>query len=127
MDFQKILDSFVLLLIMGVLSRPFSLIGLILKEKRHTLKDVCVTIFLCLCSFAMAFMILSAKYEYSFPNLFVETMAELFIAYCLFTPFEQLYLYMRGGIKNGGIKLSTIIAYVVSCVFVVILDAMIKS
>lgn len=75
----------------------------------------------------MAFMILSAKYEYSFPNLFVKTMAELFIAYCLFTPFEQLYLYMRGGIKNGGIKLFTIIAYVVSCVFVVILDAMIKS
>ena len=34
---------------------------------------------------------------------------------------------MRGVIKNGGIKLSTIIAYVVSCVFVVILDAMIKS
>ena len=127
MDFQKILDSFVLLLIMGVLSRPFSLIGLILKEKRHTLKDVCVTIFLCVCSLALAFMILSANSEYSFPNLFVKTMAELFIAYCLFSPFEQLYLYMRGGIKNGGIKLSTIIAYVVSCVFVVILDAMIKS
>lgn len=32
--FSKILDSFVLLLIMGVLSRPFSLIGLILKEKK---------------------------------------------------------------------------------------------
>ena len=115
-----------LLMIMGVLSRPFSLIGLVCKANKYNITVKIAFFLLCLCAFSLALLVVSSKSQYSFPNLFVKTIIKLFISYCLFTPFEQLFLYMKDGIKRGSVKLSIVITYIVFCIFIVFLNATMK-
>lgn len=113
-------------MIMGVLSRPFSLLVLAHREKKRNFKNILIAFMLCICAFPLAFLFVSSMFRYSFPNLLVKTIAKLFISYCLFTPFEQLYLYLRVGIKKDDVKLSRIILYMFFCVFAVFLNSLMK-
>lgn len=126
MDFQKVIDSFVLLMIMGVLSRPFSLLVLVYREKKCNFKYILIALFLCMCSFALAFVVVSSMFRYSFPNLLVKTMAKIFVSYCLFTPFEQFYLYLKDGIKKDDVKFTRIILYLIFCFFAIFLNSVMK-
>lgn len=112
------IDKVVLLISMGVLSRPFFLAYLCAKKKRNFFVIFCLLLALVV-DYIIAYFIVSFFYNDVFLNQVVKTFASLFYSFCIFTPFLELYNYLKICVINNKVNLSKFLALLILCALMI--------
>lgn len=116
------ISQFILLVVLGILARPFQLVFLWRKQATKNILDLILLLLLLLGVFIVSLIVVRYFYSDTLPNLIVRTCARLFISFLLFSPFCYFFEYLRLGIKRGKLDLKRVLFFILLCVFMLLLN-----